>query len=600
MNEPVAVTQKETSGPSRLRLESGSRVAVVGGGPAGSFFSFFLQETASRIGLNLHVDIYEPKVYSQAGPAGCNMCGGIISESLVQLLATEGVNLPPSVVQRGIASYTLHMDVGSVQIATPVQEKRIAAVHRGAGPRGLTVSRWDSFDGHLLELAKGKGATVVAEKVEDITWRDGKPRLTTKQGTSEEYDLVAMATGINSGAMKLLEKVGQGYRPPKTTKTSISEFRLDAETIKTYLGSSMHVFLLNMPRLEFAALIPKGEYVTAVLLGREIDKELVTSFLNAPEVVECFPPGWTVPADFCRCFPSINVGGPPRPYANRLLFLGDCGESRLYKDGIGGAYRTAKAAAKTAVFEGVSADDFRRHFLPVCRDLAADNAVGKLIFGFTGVIQGLRFTRRGILRMVAKEQGHGLKQRMSGVLWDVFTGSAPYRDVFRRTLHPFFLLRLVYETAAGFFGTGARTETVEEHAGTGELGRIHHAGEVIIRQGEAGECMYVIQSGRVEVIREHDSNEICLAELGEGDFFGEMALFEKEVRSATVRAIEDVRVLTVDKKLLLKKIHQDPSLAFRMMQRMAGRVRKLDGDLMQLTESQLTAAARLMHGEGEE
>ena len=102
-----------------MRLGDGSRVAVIGGGPAGSFFSFFLLETASRVGLDVHVDIYEPKRYDQPGPGGCNMCGGIISESLVQLLATEGINLPSNVVQRGIDSGEFRaVDAKQVAIAT--------------------------------------------------------------------------------------------------------------------------------------------------------------------------------------------------------------------------------------------------------------------------------------------------------------------------------------------------------------------------------------------------------------------------------------------------------------------------------------------------
>ena len=53
------------------------------------------------------------------------------------MLAAEGINLPPTVVQRGIDSYVLHMDVGSARIETPMLEKRIAATYRGAGPRDL-------------------------------------------------------------------------------------------------------------------------------------------------------------------------------------------------------------------------------------------------------------------------------------------------------------------------------------------------------------------------------------------------------------------------------------------------------------------------------
>ena len=124
--------------------------------------------------------------------------------------------------------------------------------------------------------------------------------------------------------------------------------------------------------------------------------------------------------------------------------------SRLYKDGIGGAYRTAKAAAKTAVFEGVSEQEFRKFYLPTCRSLAVDNNIGKIVFGITTMIQKVRIARKGVLRMTTAEQesADGV-QRMSDVLWDTFTGSAPYREVFIRTLSPAFLLRLAYECFSG-------------------------------------------------------------------------------------------------------------------------------------------------------
>ena len=572
---------REPEAPA-LTLGPNSRVAVVGGGPAGSFFSYFFLETAARLGTPIPIDIYEPKTYCQTGPAHCNMCGGIVSESLVQMLGTEGISLPPNVVQRGIDSYVMHMDAGSVRINPPGRERRIAAVHRGCGPRGVTKIRWDSFDGHLLALAAAKGARVVHERVESITWVDGKPCLGTKTGQAQVYDLVVAAVGVSGPGIKLFESLGAGYVPPRSTKTFICEFHLGEEAIEKHIGSSMHVFLLNVPRLKFAALIPKGEFVTVVLLGEAVDKELVAAFLNTPEFKRCMPPGWSPPNDFCRCFPFINVRGCPEPFSDRLVFVGDCGESRLYKDGIGGAYRTAKAAARTAIFEGVSAEAFRRHYLPVCRNLAADNRIGKLIFAVTSLIQKLRWTRRGLLHMVAAEQqASGGAKQMSGVLWDTFTGSAPYRDVFLRTLHPWFLVRLLYHMTMGFFARAAQQKSSEHGARTGELGKVYRAGETIVRQGDTGDCMFVIQSGKVEVITDTGGQEVLLAELGEGDFFGEMALFDNSVRSATVRAQGEVRALTVDKKLFLRKVHEDPSLAFRIMQRMAHRIRELDSKMAQ-------------------
>jgi len=174
-----------------LKLTDGSRVAVMGGGPAGSFFSYFLLDMAKRAGLDIHVDIYEPRDFTVPGPPGCNMCGGIVSESLVQNLATEGIILPPTVVQRGIDSYVLHTDQGSVQIDTPLYEKRIGAVYRGPGPRGLKEFKWGSFDGHLQSLAVSKGAQVIRARVEQVNRQDGRLEVKSKNG-APVYDLLAV------------------------------------------------------------------------------------------------------------------------------------------------------------------------------------------------------------------------------------------------------------------------------------------------------------------------------------------------------------------------------------------------------------------------
>ena len=90
--------------------------------------------------------------------------------------------------------------------------------------------------------------------------------------------------------------------------------------------------------------------------------------------------------------------------------------------------------------------------------------------------------------------------------------------------------------------------------------------------------MYVIQDGYVEVIKEVNGQDVRLAVLGKDDFFGEMAIFEKEVRGATVRALGTARILTIESKNLLRRIHEDPSLAYRMVQVMSNRVRKLGND----------------------
>ena len=116
----------------------------------------------------------------------------------------------------------------------------------------------------------------------------------------------------------------------------------------------------------------------------------------------------------------------------------------------------------------------------------------------------------------------------------------------------------------------------------GALGKVYRDGEAIVRQGETGDCMYVIQAGQAEVLQEREGKEIRLSVLGEGDVFGEMALFEREARSATVRALGDARVLTVDKKTFLRRVHEDPSFAFRILQKMSHRIRELDAELVRV------------------
>jgi len=105
-----------------------------------------------------------------------------------------------------------------------------------------------------------------------------------------------------------------------------------------------------------------------------------------------------------------------------------------------------------------------------------------------------------------------------------------------------------------------------------DLGKVYEQGEIIIRQGNPGDCMYVIQEGEVEVFFERNDDSLSLAVLREGDFFGEMALFDPGVRAATVRALGRVRAITVDKKTLLRNIQQDPSLALCLLETLSARV----------------------------
>ena len=452
-------------------LQDGSRIAVIGAGPAGSMFSYFLLNMADAVALDVSLDIFEPRYFCHRGPAGCNHCGGVVSESLVQRLATEGIILPDGVVQRGMESYTLHMDVGDVVIETPLMEKRIAAIYRGNGPRNSEPLDAESFDGFLLQKAQEKGANVIRRLVTDMRRKRERIEIQCADQYSDDYDLVVLATGVNSRLMEVLEEQAQEFKRPERTKTFICEFRLGRDVIRKQFGPSMHVFLLDIPRLEFAALIPKGDYVTLCLLGDDIDDDLMRQFFGSPEVAKCFPDG-IIPSHVCHCFPRINIKAAQPAYGERVVMIGDSGATRLFKDGIGAAYRTAKAAAKTAVFHGIGAESFERHYAPLCRKIDNDNKMGKVVFGFGSLVQKARFARRGVLRMTVNEQKQvNGARRMSGVLWDLFSGSASYTNVFLRTLHPVYIGSLLWNLAVSNLPTIAESKNPVEGA---ECNRAKH------------------------------------------------------------------------------------------------------------------------------
>jgi CRP/FNR family transcriptional regulator len=116
------------------------------------------------------------------------------------------------------------------------------------------------------------------------------------------------------------------------------------------------------------------------------------------------------------------------------------------------------------------------------------------------------------------------------------------------------------------------------------LGREYKDGDVIVRQGEKGNCMFVILKGEVEAVAETDGKELRLRTMKANDIFGEMALFEEETRTATIRALGSAQILTIDKKNFLGGIHEDPSLAFRIVKTMSHRIRDLTERLAKYEE----------------
>ncbi len=105
---------------------------------------------------------------------------------------------------------------------------------------------------------------------------------------------------------------------------------------------------------------------------------------------------------------------------------------------------------------------------------------------------------------------------------------------------------------------------------------VYPAGKEVIREGDPGDTMYLIIQGKVSVIKgQGDPDETELGQIGSGDYFGEMALFEDDVRSATIRTIEETRLLVLHKREFTEIVREYPQIALHICKVLSQRIRKL-------------------------
>ncbi len=98
------------------------------------------------------------------------------------------------------------------------------------------------------------------------------------------------------------------------------------------------------------------------------------------------------------------------------------------------------------------------------------------------------------------------------------------------------------------------------------------AGQVLFRDGDEGDVMYVIQSGRVRIYTEVRDREKQLGILGPGDFFGEMAILNKKPRTATAAIFEDAKLLVIDPQTFGAMIVSNTEIAVRLIRKLARRL----------------------------
>lgn len=420
-----------------MRLGNGARIAVLGGGPAGSFFALYLLQYAAADRMDLEVDLFEWRSFSDRGPKGCNRCAGILSASLLRNLGELDINVPEEVIRAHIASYHLHSPFGVIDIPNPDPGAEILSVFRGGGPLSNAQGSLPSFDGFLLDCALRRGARLVHERVLRVDV-ERRPRVFLEDGP-RGYDLLVLANGLNSGAIQI---AGLPYRPPATLAMSQDELHCRKEDIAQYFGSSVRAFLLPHTGLIFASVVPKGEFLNVSLLARGGPPDL-DGFLEHDLVKEALPFPYK---RSCGCRPRICVGRAANYYGDGFVAIGDAAVSRLYKDGIGSALLSARQAALTAIRYGTSRHDFASHYAPFCRALHNDNRMGRIIFAVHNRTKDSRRFFRVQARLINAEGSLPFTgQVFRKVLWGMFTGSYTYRQILGMASNPKVVARVARE-----------------------------------------------------------------------------------------------------------------------------------------------------------
>ena len=438
------------------RLADGSRVCIVGGGPAGSFAALHLLHEAGRRGLRVEVLIFEPRDFTRPGPAGCNRCAGILSARLVAGLESLGLALPAELVQADVQSYAVHLQGATVRVERPDPQRRILSVYRGSGPRHLQGSAPQSFDAFLLAQAAARGAAVITGRVKQVAWEDGPVVYAAAPGEAGEArypaDLLVLANGVNSRSPLA---PGFGYMPPLTEVMAQNEVLRPPD----WPGDQVDVFFGQQPGVLFGALIPKGGYLNVSLLGQNLHLETVQDFLVAQKLA---PPSATaasataasataaseqvsaaahrpgvVHGGLCGCTPRVAVQPARCFFGDRWVAVGDAAVTRLYKDGIGSAFYTAQAAMQVALDRGIMKADFAGAYAAYCRGIASDNRFGRALFRLWALTLRTPALLDAWLNAIRGEAslppGRRVHQR---VLWGMFTGAERYRTLFWLAVSP--------------------------------------------------------------------------------------------------------------------------------------------------------------------
>ncbi|HEY5192365.1 MAG TPA: Crp/Fnr family transcriptional regulator [Solirubrobacteraceae bacterium] len=128
--------------------------------------------------------------------------------------------------------------------------------------------------------------------------------------------------------------------------------------------------------------------------------------------------------------------------------------------------------------------------------------------------------------------------------------------------------------------------------------RTFEPGQIVFREGDASDTCYVVRSGRARAVREHpDGRTITLATFGPGDIFGELAMFEDELRSATVEAVQLTSVVAVLGPDMRRLMVEHPEISMRLVVALGRRLRETNERLTKQSFQTVQSRVAVVLGE---
>jgi len=440
-----------------LQIQNDDCVAVVGGGPAGSFFAIQLLREARRLNRRIDVVIVEKRGPIGVGaPAlecrGCSFCAGGISPRLHQILEEQHLIVPDEIVQGRFEYVWIQGQWKNFRLRVP-KDMRMYSVFRGSLP-GRRDGNPAGFDGFLLGEAVKEGARMLYGKVEAMAYgASGLPRLTVRTESGESVPLdarfVTIATGINAhcgqdyrddSLIASIQSLNPAFVPGRSRKALIFELDVGEDYLERHLHREIYFIEYGSKRLalEHTALVPKGRFLTVAMLGKCIDeavlprdsRQIAHEFLTLPQI-ERILPGIEAASLACACAPRMTVTTAKSPYGDRFAIIGDAVGSRLNKDGLYSAHVTASRLAQTVLQDGIDQQSLARSYGKTIRWLGVDNRFGRMVFALSRVA----FTTPVVGRITYQAYATECKVRdedsrpLSAVLWKIASGTADYREV---------------------------------------------------------------------------------------------------------------------------------------------------------------------------